>query len=33
VTLAGAGHNDTYMVGGSQYFRKFRDFVDGLPSS
>ncbi len=32
VTLAGAGHNDTYFVGGSEYFRKFRSFIDGLPS-
>ena len=32
VTLAGAGHNDTYIVGGAEYFRKFRSFIDELQS-
>jgi len=31
VTLTGAGHNDTYMVGGQGYFDKFTSFIDGLP--
>lgn len=30
VTLAGAGHNDTYLVGGAAYWRAWRDFLDGL---
>ncbi len=30
VTIAGARHNDTYVVGGSEYFRHFREFVEGL---
>lgn len=30
VTLEGAGHNDTYLVGGKEYFDKFKEFVDGL---
>ena len=30
VTLEGAGHNDTYLVGGQEYFKKFKEFVDGL---
>lgn len=30
VTLVGAGHNDTYLVGGEEYFAKFEEFVDGL---
>jgi len=30
VTLAGAGHNDTYLVGGQAYFDKFKSFLDGL---
>jgi fermentation-respiration switch protein FrsA (DUF1100 family) len=29
--LGGAGHNDTYVVGGEKYFDKFISFVDGLP--
>jgi len=29
-TIKGAGHNDTYLVGGDSYFRQFRDFIDGL---
>ena len=33
VTLAGAGHNDTYLIGGPEYFRKFRSFIDKLPST
>ena len=32
VTLVGAGHNDTYLIGGMEYFRKFRSFIDELPS-
>jgi len=27
-TLQGAGHNDTYLVGGNPYFHRIRDFVD-----
>jgi fermentation-respiration switch protein FrsA (DUF1100 family) len=30
VTLEGAGHNDTYLVGGDEYFRKITTFIDGL---
>ena len=30
VTLVGAGHNDTYFIGGPEYFRKFRSFIDKL---
>ncbi len=28
IVLAGAGHNDTYFIGGAEYFRKFRNFVE-----
>lgn len=31
VVIPGAGHNDTYFVGGPEYFRKFRAFVEELP--
>lgn len=31
LTLAGAGHNDTYEKGGRAYFQALRDFVDHLP--
>lgn len=31
MTLPGAGHNDTYFVGGQKYFDKMREFVDSLP--
>jgi len=31
ITISGADHNDTYFVGGSQYFNKIRSFVDSLP--
>jgi len=31
VTISGAGHNDTYFVGGDEYFSKFRDFIEKLP--
>lgn len=31
VTLPGAGHNDTYFVGGQKYFDKIREFVSSLP--
>jgi fermentation-respiration switch protein FrsA (DUF1100 family) len=27
-TIEGAGHNDTYLVGGKDYFRALREFVD-----
>ena len=27
-TIPGAGHNDTYCVGGEQYFKVFRDFIE-----
>lgn len=29
-TIRGAGHNDTYVVGGSTYFRRIRKFIEGL---
>jgi len=29
-TIRGAGHNDTYVVGGERYFRQIEKFVDGL---
>jgi hypothetical protein len=29
-TIRGAGHNDTYVVGGREYFRALREFVEGL---
>lgn len=32
VTLAGADHNDTYLVGGQEYFDKFISFVEALPN-
>ncbi len=31
VTLRGATHNDTYMVGGEPYFEKFIGFIEALP--
>jgi hypothetical protein len=31
VTLEGAGHNDTYVMGGEAYFQKLRSFVQNLP--
>jgi uncharacterized protein len=31
VTLEGAGHNDTYVVGGVEYFAKWKSFMAGLP--
>ena len=30
-TIEGAGHNDTYVVGGREYFRALREFLEGLP--
>ncbi len=30
VTIQGAGHNDTYLVGGRVYFDKIRNFTDSL---
>ena len=30
VTLTGAGHNDTYFVGGNDYFDKLRAFMEKL---
>ncbi len=33
VTLNGAGHNDTYIVGGNEYFEKLRNFIAQLPES
>jgi uncharacterized protein len=30
MTIEGAGHNDTYFVGGQAYFDKLRDFVSSL---
>ena len=29
-TIAGAGHNDTYIVGGKRYFNKIQTFLDKL---
>jgi hypothetical protein len=29
-TIRGGDHNDTYVVGGPNYFRRFREFVEGL---
>jgi fermentation-respiration switch protein FrsA (DUF1100 family) len=31
VTLVGAEHNDTYIVGGKDYFSKWKTFMTGLP--
>lgn len=31
VVISGAGHNDTYLVAGPEYFRKFKAFVQELP--
>jgi uncharacterized protein len=31
MTIQGAGHNDTYFVGGQAYFDKIRDFISWLP--
>jgi len=31
VTIPGAGHNDTYFIGGGGYFEKIRTFVRDLP--
>jgi uncharacterized protein len=33
ITIQGAGHNDTYFVGGQVYFDKLRDFISSLPDS
>lgn len=30
-TIFGAGHNDTYLVGGKEYFQTIEQFVKGLP--
>jgi fermentation-respiration switch protein FrsA (DUF1100 family) len=30
-TIEGAGHNDTYLVGGKEYFRALREFVESPP--
>ncbi len=30
-TIAGAHHNDTYLVGGNDYWEAWRRFLDGLP--
>ena len=32
MTIEGAGHNDTYFVGGQHYFDKIRDFIGSLPA-
>jgi uncharacterized protein len=32
VTISGAEHNDTYFVGGPEYFNKIRSFIESLPS-
>jgi fermentation-respiration switch protein FrsA (DUF1100 family) len=31
LTIDGAGHNDTYLIGGQAYFDRLRDFCEGLP--
>jgi fermentation-respiration switch protein FrsA (DUF1100 family) len=31
--IAGAGHNDTYLIGGESYFQQLRMFIDGTPST
>ena len=31
--IAGAGHNDTYAVGGEEYWRKWEEFLSSMPSS
>jgi uncharacterized protein len=28
-----AGHNDTYVTGGAEYWRVWREFLEGLPAS
>jgi fermentation-respiration switch protein FrsA (DUF1100 family) len=33
LTIPGAGHNDTYQVGGPAYFQRLREFCEGLPLS
>lgn len=33
VTLVGAGHNDTYFVGGEAYFDRFAGFIEELPAA
>jgi fermentation-respiration switch protein FrsA (DUF1100 family) len=30
-TIGGAGHNDTYVVGGREYFRALREFMESPP--
>ena len=32
-TIRGAGHNDTYVVGGERYFRQIEKFIDSLKSA
>jgi len=32
IAIAGAAHNDTYTVGGADYFRQLKEFVDQTPS-
>jgi hypothetical protein len=32
-TLPGAGHNDTYLVGGDRYFRRIEEFLDSLAAA
>jgi fermentation-respiration switch protein FrsA (DUF1100 family) len=31
-TIPGAGHNNTFRVGGEAYFSEIRNFIDGLPA-
>ncbi len=33
VTLEGAGHNDTYFIGGKDYFDKWTGFIDSLEAT
>jgi fermentation-respiration switch protein FrsA (DUF1100 family) len=33
LTLRGAGHNDTYIVGGRRYFERIATFIEGLPAA
>ncbi len=30
VLIRGAGHNDTYLVGGEEYFREWKEFLGGI---
>lgn len=32
-TISGAGHNDTYLIGGERYFQQLKMFIDGAASA